>query len=233
MAFVEGDGKILYIQRADNDDDLYPVGCLTSNSISESSDLLPTTTRDGGGWETSIPNSQSYTVSFEAISDTTTTNRAILKDIRDLKRSKTKIVWAIIDFDNDQLDYGEGYISGLDESMPANDLVSFSGQIVGYGQPYNDLPTPTITNVAAVDIGLGNVAVTITFTSSADVNIHHRFSWTTGVGVAVFRSPFEEVDEAPGATTASVINTTLTTSGYTIRFQLTDTWRGPVSNTST
>ena len=65
MSFISGVLRVLYIKV---DDDFLPVGCLTSNSFSESSTMLGTTTRDNAnGWQSSIPTAQNYSITFDGI----------------------------------------------------------------------------------------------------------------------------------------------------------------------
>ncbi len=61
---VQGNDRILFIKRGDN---FQPVGCLTSNGIDESTEFLPTTTRNANGWETQRPTNQNYTINFEGL----------------------------------------------------------------------------------------------------------------------------------------------------------------------
>ena len=57
MTFTLGEDRILYIKV----EGVYlPIGCLTADSIEESSEFIDTTTRDNGGWSTSRPVVQYY-----------------------------------------------------------------------------------------------------------------------------------------------------------------------------
>jgi hypothetical protein len=49
-----------------------PIGCLTANSMEESSEFIDTTTRDNEGWTTSRPVMQSYNLSFSSLQVNTT-----------------------------------------------------------------------------------------------------------------------------------------------------------------
>ena len=116
-----------------------PVGCLTDNSISESSNFLSTTTSESSGWETSIPISQQYSISFTGIqivaNDIMNTDKLSYFSLRELKRNKTLIEWRITSGHNDVVDEGKGYISNIGESNAIGEVLTFSGEIVGYGLP--------------------------------------------------------------------------------------------------
>ena len=132
--FYKGEEQILYLV-VDGID--CPIACLTDNSFSETVDMLETTTVDNGGWKTSRPLNQSYTMSFsglQIITDETTPTRYSLDLLRVLKRARTLIEWKIgVDGVFEQT--GEGYIVSLEENAPVGDLLSFSGSIEGYGEP--------------------------------------------------------------------------------------------------
>ncbi len=132
MSFIVGTFRILYIKQ---DDEWLPVGCLTSNSFTESSTMLGTTTRDNvDGWQSSIPTSQNYSIPFDGIltdefdSDTVITYYALQL----LKRNRTLIEWRIESVEGEYED-GQGYISDLGNVNSVDEFVSFSGIITGFG----------------------------------------------------------------------------------------------------
>ena len=63
---IKGDSKILYLKKSTSQA-YEPVGCLNSNSLSEESETINTTTRDNKGWETIKPIRQRYTMSFSGL----------------------------------------------------------------------------------------------------------------------------------------------------------------------
>ena len=69
MDYFKGEDRILYFKVNGS---WLPVGCLTENSLNETSEFLDTTTRDNKGWSTSIPINQSYTLSFAGLQVNTT-----------------------------------------------------------------------------------------------------------------------------------------------------------------
>ena len=91
--FINGSNRILYIKI---DETYLPIGCLTSDSFSESVEMLTTTTRDNAGWATSTPTTQSYNISFDGLIINTFFNggdftKISLDKLRDLKRNRTLI----------------------------------------------------------------------------------------------------------------------------------------------
>lgn len=137
MEFTNGEDRILYIKYLGN---WMPVGCLSSNSFSESSEMLPTTTRDNDGWATSRPDMQSYSIGFEGLQINTTVaggNFAVASydRLKLLKRNKMQLDWKIQGSVFPVVDYGKGYISEISEAASVGEFLSFSGNIVGFGIP--------------------------------------------------------------------------------------------------
>lgn len=108
-----------------------PIACLTSNSFSESSEEFSITTRLDGGWTKSIPDSQSYEISFDGVSKLSGLSYF---DLQTLKRQQILIKWGI-GTATDIVEQGDGYIVALQSSDDTNQNSVFSGTIRGYGQP--------------------------------------------------------------------------------------------------
>jgi hypothetical protein len=90
MDFTLGEDRLLFIKVNGN---YLPIGCLTANSLEESSEFIDTTTRDNGGWTTSRPVMQSYNISFSGLQVNTTIaggnfNIASYDKLRDFKRDR-------------------------------------------------------------------------------------------------------------------------------------------------
>ena len=137
MDFYKGEDRILYIKYLGN---WLPVGCLTSNSLSESAEILPTTTRDNNGWFTGRPSNQNYNVSFEGLQINTvvsggTFTVASYDRLKLLKRTKTLLDWKIEGSVFPTVDYGKGYITEISEASAVDDFLTFSGVLTGYGEP--------------------------------------------------------------------------------------------------
>lgn len=137
MDFVNGSDRILYIKIAG----VYlPVGCLTSNGINETTEMIDTTTRENEGWSTSNPLVQSYNIPFEGLQVNSTVvggnfNVASYDKLKLMKRAKIRIEWKIQGKIFPVVDYGFGYISDIGESNVTGEFMSFSGSITGFGKP--------------------------------------------------------------------------------------------------
>jgi hypothetical protein len=137
MEYTNGEDRILYIKYLGA---WLPVACLTGNGISENSEMLPTTTRDNNGWQTSRPMMQSYTISFDGLQINTTVaggtfTVASYDRLKQLKRSKTLLDWKIQGSVFPIVDYGKAYINELSETSNVGEYLTFSGSMVGYGIP--------------------------------------------------------------------------------------------------
>jgi len=137
MEYYNGADRILYIKYLGS---WLPVGCLTSNSISESSEMLQTTTRDNDGWATSRPTMQNYSISFEGLQINTTVaggtfTVASYDRLKLLKRSKTLLDWKIQGSEFPVVDYGKCYITEISEASAVEDFLTFTGVLTGYGLP--------------------------------------------------------------------------------------------------
>lgn len=113
------------------------IGCLTDNSFNEDVDMVLTTTRNSGGWETSRPGAQRYSINFTGIQiNTPGDDTAISYDeIKVLKRNRTIIDWKIEYVNGLTYDTGKAYIQRLGEAAPAGDFLTFDCELLGYGLP--------------------------------------------------------------------------------------------------
>jgi hypothetical protein len=137
MEFYNGNDRILYLKI---NGFWLPVGCLTSNTLSETAEMLPTTTRDNDGWATSRPTMQNYSIGFEGIQINTTVaggnfNVSSYDKLKLLKRAKTLLDWKIQGSIFPVVDYGKCYITEISEASAVDDYLSFSGSLTGYGMP--------------------------------------------------------------------------------------------------
>lgn len=131
MDFYKGEIRMLYIKVSAV---WTPLACLTSNPFTEDVEMLPTTTRTNNGWRTSLPTNQGYTIDFEGIQIKDISKLSYL-DLKKIKRARTRIEWRIADDSETFVDEGYGYINNIGEANEVGNFLSFSGQIIGYGQP--------------------------------------------------------------------------------------------------
>jgi hypothetical protein len=137
MDFINGFTRVLYIKVSTT---FIPIGCLTENSLSEELDLIPSTTRESNGWETSRPTNQRYNIEFSGMSintaftggDPTLLSYDRLKNI---KRTRVLFDWKVASNDGLFVDTGKGYLNSLSEAAPAEGFITFSGNITGFGEP--------------------------------------------------------------------------------------------------
>jgi len=130
--FFKGETQILYIFVGGIK---VPISCLTENSLSESVDMLETTTADNKGWKTGRPLNQSYQISFSGIqvlSNIAAPTQASLDILKHYKRNRKLINW-VIETETTFIEGGSGYIVDLTDSSAAEGLLTFSGSILGYG----------------------------------------------------------------------------------------------------
>jgi len=133
--FINGTYKILLISLSGNP--YYPIGCLDTNSFSETVDMLGTTVRtNNGGWKSSIPVGQGYNISFSGLVtlEQTIAGSTTYNDLRIIKRSRQIIGWKITDGSGFE-EKGAGYITALSDEASIDNFVSFSGSIEGVGVP--------------------------------------------------------------------------------------------------
>lgn len=137
MNFTLGEDRLLYIKI---NGDYLPIGCLTSNSLDESSEFLDTTTRDNEGWTTSRPISQSYNINFSGIQVNTTVaggdfTIASYDKVREFKRNRILVEWKLQGNTYPIVDFGKFYIQNISESESVGEFITFTGSAVGYGRP--------------------------------------------------------------------------------------------------
>lgn len=137
MDYINGEDRILYVKLGF---DYLPIGCLTSNGISESSEMLPTTTRDNDGWATGRPVNQEYSISFAGLQINTTVvggnfNIASYDRLKKAKRDSILLEWKIQGKIFPIVDYGSGYITSLESTESVGEFMSFSGTLTGFGKP--------------------------------------------------------------------------------------------------
>lgn len=137
MDFIKGDDRILYIDVLGT---YVPLGCLTSNPMTEEVDMIKTTTRENNGWETSLPTTQRFSIDFEGLQmltlgDIGDASKLSYDSLKTIKRNREKVLWKIADLQERFIDTGSGYITSLSESNQVGEFLGFSGSIVGFGEP--------------------------------------------------------------------------------------------------
>lgn len=112
-----------------------PVSCETSNSFNETIDMMGTTTRDNGGWKSSRPTEQSYTLDLSGqVLVESETNALTYYVLKEKKRNKELIQWKR-EVENVYTDKGEAYITEISDESAAEGLMTFSMSLEGYLDP--------------------------------------------------------------------------------------------------
>lgn len=137
MDFTKGEDRILFVRI---NGVFLPIGCLTDNSMEESSEFIDTTTRDNKGWNTSRPLNQSYSLSFSGLQVNTTVTGgtfsiASYDKLKELKRDRELLDWKIQGTVYPIVDYGMCYISSLSEANPVGEFITFTGAMAGFSHP--------------------------------------------------------------------------------------------------
>lgn len=132
MATIKGNDRILFIKQNDT---FVPIACLTTNGLQEQTQMFSTTTRASGGWETSLPDNQSYSISFSGINQLSGLSYETLQI---LKRNRIKIIWGIGTAE-DIVEQGFGHFVDLSSEDEVNQDSVFNGTIEGYGVPEQNL----------------------------------------------------------------------------------------------
>ena len=132
---IDGSYSVLYIKW---NGQFLPVGCLTSDSFSEESETLDTTTRDNNGWKTSVPTRQGYNLSFEGVVKNTNfsggdATKISLDRLTALKRGRVLVEWEVVLNGSEYTEWGEGYITSLSKSASVDEFISFTCDIEGFG----------------------------------------------------------------------------------------------------
>lgn len=158
MAYYLGEDRILFIKVNGS---WMPIGCLTNNSFSESSEMMDTTTRDNQGWSTSMPLVQSYEITFEGLELNTTMNGgnfnvASYDKLKLLKRDKILLDWKIQGTLYPIVDYGKCFITAISDANPTGEFISFQGSATGFGKPLVTTLGTTVLNNGDPDIVINN-----------------------------------------------------------------------------
>ena len=131
-----GSERLLYIKVGG---DWFPIGCLTSNSFSETVQTIDTSFRGNtAGWQTVVPTVQTASISFSGIATNDDRGGTVItfSDIKSLKRNRTEIEWQVAQSDGTwDAESGSGYIVSLSEASPLENFVSFEGEILVSGAP--------------------------------------------------------------------------------------------------
>ena len=135
--FTNGTYKTLSIKQYD----MYvPIGCLTDNSFSETTEMIDTTVRTNvNGWKSSRPVGQSYNIDLSGLvtKESLVSGVVTFYEIQQIKRNREAFDWKI-EGGIDLVEYGTGHFTSLSKPMPIDDFISFNASIEGQGEPRNN-----------------------------------------------------------------------------------------------
>ena len=158
MDYFNGEDRILYVKVNGN---WLPIGCLTDNSMDEISEMMPTTTRENGGWKTSRTVMQSYNLSFSGLQINTTVaggnfNVASYDKLQELKRSAVIVDWKVQGTEYPIVNYGKCSTVSLSDSNAVGEFVTFSGTMEGFGKPLTQSLGTTVLNNGDPNVIINN-----------------------------------------------------------------------------
>ena len=134
------EAKVYYTLK--KNDVFFPVGCLTSSPMSETVDMIGSTTRENEGWKTSLPTNQSYSIELSGlmVKDDEDSGNEVLsyRELRTKKRNKELIEWKRTTLGGYYVDSGKAYITAISDSDEADGFITFNASLVGYGAPIED-----------------------------------------------------------------------------------------------
>jgi hypothetical protein len=135
MIHYKGEERILYLKI---DGEYLPIGCLTENSFSESSESFETTIKNESSWAAAKILNQNYSISFSGIqilSRVGNNNMLSYDRLKEIKRNRQLLDWKIKGTDFPIVDYGKCYITEISEATPVDEFITFSGTLTGFGKP--------------------------------------------------------------------------------------------------
>jgi TP901-1 family phage major tail protein len=130
--YVQGKDSILFIKW----DGLWvPISCETSNGMSESAEMINTTTRDNKGWTTSRPNSQSYSISFSGQTVLEAGNNILnYYELVKIKRNRLLIEWQRRTAGR-MIESGMAYINNISNTYETEGIANFDMSLEGFANP--------------------------------------------------------------------------------------------------
>jgi len=128
MAVVNGVNLLVEI-----DGEVY--GCITTQGLEFSSDMIDTTCKDTGEYKTFVPGEKTGTLTADLLYNYDATE-GVVSSFEKFKAG-TEVSWKWGDFSNSGggYFYGEGYISGITMSAPKNEVATATITIQITGEP--------------------------------------------------------------------------------------------------
>lgn len=131
---IEGKESIFYIKY---ENIWFPISCEISSPLSESVEMINTTTRDNGGWKTEKPTIQSYSIQIDAVlvDDRDYPQLLSYSKLRKIKRNRNLLEWKRTLLNGIYIDTGNAYISAISDANTVEETITFSLTLTGFGKP--------------------------------------------------------------------------------------------------
>lgn len=136
MKGIKGIESLFYVKKGG---EFLLCACLTSSPLSESVDMIDTTTRDNFGWKTSLPTNHQYNIEISGLmmmDDVDSGNNVVsYRELRNMHRNNELIEWKRETLSGYYVDSGKSYITAISDSDEADGFITFNASLVGYGKP--------------------------------------------------------------------------------------------------
>lgn len=110
--------------------DYLPIGCLTTNGLTESREITEGTKTKCNTNPPGIPQDPTYEVSFDAVANDDEITKMTYKKLRAEMVKNEPTFWRITR-GGVGVEFGKAYLTSLERSAPVDDVVTFSGSFVG------------------------------------------------------------------------------------------------------
>lgn len=125
-------GEVILLNIYDGVDSYDPVACLTSNSLSETRNIIESQTKCDPGKIAKTQGSYSYEISLEGEAIVSEASKYSYAELRTLLTGTDLVEWSMGPVDGTNTLYGSGYFSELSLDAPAGDeIATFSASLMG------------------------------------------------------------------------------------------------------
>lgn len=133
MNGIKGQESIFYVKMGGV---WYPLSCEVNSNISETAEMIETTTRDNeDGWKTSLPTKQSYTISFSGMTVAEIANSVLSYwTLVHWKRSRMIVEWKHEISSIGAVTSGRAYISSIEQTNVVDEMIMFNITFEGFGK---------------------------------------------------------------------------------------------------
>lgn len=131
---------LINVGEDESNSDYKPIALLINHSFVEHVNFVNTSTRINDGWNTSIPQSQSFNLDFNGVANFETYEDVnqlgvSLVLLKSYKRDRKLLSFRIETEGVGDVDIFKAYISDINVTSPAGRFVSYSCSLIGYGFP--------------------------------------------------------------------------------------------------